>query len=145
MDTQQLKFNYLLTQFHFSFTLLDFVYRGCDILVVLSWIISLLTLAISVAAFSFYRDYIAQRARRCIMLAFCISLCLCMSSYFTVSLITNNVSNKEDNLIEPSFFLKTLVEDSENIKVMFGNKFYFLFSKICFWEYKNNNFLVFLK
>ena len=79
------------------------------------------------------------------MLAFCISLYLCMSSYFTVSLITNNVSNKEDNLIEPSFFLKTLVEDSENIKVMFGNKFYFLFSKFFFWEYKNNNFLVFLK
>ena len=32
-------------------------------------------------------------------------------------------------------------------KVMFGNSFYFLFSKNCFWEYKEkkNNFLVFLK
>ena len=31
-------------------------------------------------------------------------------------------------------------------KVMFGNSFCFLFSKTCFWEYKEkNNFLVFLK
>ena len=33
-------------------------------------------------------------------------------------------------------------------KVMFGNSFYFLFSKTCFWGYKKkkkNNFLVFLK
>ena len=32
-------------------------------------------------------------------------------------------------------------------KVMFGNSFYFLFSKACFWGYKKkkNNFLVFLK
>ena len=29
---------------------------------------------------------------------------------------------------------------------MFGNSFYFLFSKTCFWEYKEkNNFLVFFK
>ena len=27
-------------------------------------------------------------------------------------------------------------EKNKNIKVMFGNSFYFLFSKTCFWEYK---------
>ena len=26
-------------------------------------------------------------------------------------------------------------EKNKNIKVMFGNSFYFLFSKTCFWEY----------
>ena len=39
-------------------------------------------------------------------------------------------------------------EKNKKIKVMFGNSFYFIFSKTCFWEYnekKKNNFLVFLK
>ena len=31
----------------------------------------------------------------------------------------------------------------KNIKVIFGNSFYFLFSKFYFWEYKKKNFLYF--
>ena len=35
-------------------------------------------------------------------------------------------------------------EKNKNIKVMFGNSFYFLFSKTCFWEYnEKTNFLYF--
>ena len=34
----------------------------------------------------------------------------------------------------------------KEVKVMFGNSFCFLFSKTCFWEYKEKtNFFVFLK
>ena len=33
----------------------------------------------------------------------------------------------------------------EKNKVMFGNSFCFLFSKTCFWEYKEKKFRVFLK
>ena len=38
-----------------------------------------------------------------------------------------------------------ILETKWKVKVMFGNSFYFLFSKFCFWEYKEKTiFLYFL-
>ena len=58
-------------------------------------------------------------------------------------------SSSLTSLFKPSPSSKKVTEflvSNLETKVMFGNSFCFLFSKTCFWEYKEkNNFLVFLK
>ena len=45
-------------------------------------------------------------------------------------------------LIVTKLFQKTIIVILQN-KVMFGNNFYFLFSKTCFWEYKEKTIFLY--
>lgn len=75
---------------------------------------SVLTLAISAAAFSFYRDRTTQKARK-MFHASLLYLPVFMTGLLVHRLPDNEQCIKEDNSVEISSFLETKDEESENL------------------------------